>query len=86
MLLDWTKHLKDQEDIKNFQNQVKSAKPVLDRLLVLLTAREDQIDRSELDIRSFDNPNWAYKQAFKNGCSSEIYALKKLISIDPQEN
>jgi hypothetical protein len=82
----WTKNLKDPEDIIRFQNTVHSAKPVLDRLIQLIEEEEKALERSETDIRIFDLPNWAERQAFKNGCRSYMNTIKKLIDLDQQRN
>jgi hypothetical protein len=78
----WTKNLKDPEEVIRFQNTVQSAKPVLDRLTELIEEEENALDRSETDIRVFDLPNWAERQAFKNGCRSYMNTVKKLINLD----
>jgi hypothetical protein len=78
----WTKNLRDPEEVIRFQNTVQSAKPVLDRLTQLIEEEENALDRSETDIRVFDLPNWAERQAFKNGCRSYMNTVKKLINLD----
>lgn len=80
----WTKHLKDPEEVKRFQNTVISAKPVLDRLLEIMKEDETALDRSEMDIKSFETPNWSHLQAFKNGYRSHLQAINKLINLDQQ--
>lgn len=84
MYSSWTKNLKDPEEIQRFQNTIQSAKPVLDRLIELVNEEEKALDRSETDIRVFDLPNWAERQAFKNGCRSYMQTIKKLIDLDQQ--
>lgn len=81
----WTQHIKDPEDKQRFHDQIKNAKPVLDRLAEILDQEELGLDRSEQSIKSFDTPNWDYKQAFKNGCRSEIHTIKDLIDLDHRE-
>lgn len=81
----WTQHIKDQDAKAKFQETIKSAKPVLDHLNRLLSDYERGIDRSEIDISTFDKPNWAERQAFKNGQRSMITFLKTITDLDQQE-
>lgn len=84
MYTDWTRHLKDPEEQTRFLGHVLNSKTVLNRLKDLLAERELSIDISERSITSFDTPNWAYKQAFKNGFRSCSEVIKKLIDLDQQ--
>ena len=80
----WTKHLiDDQKEL--FKNQVVGAKEVLERLRSILREEELQIERSELDVKCFEDPNWPYKQAYKNGQRSALQMMIKLIDLDQQE-
>jgi hypothetical protein len=85
MYTKWTQHLTDEEEKKRFQNQIWSAKPVLERLLLILDEQEKSLDRSEIDPQSFSSPNWAYLQAFKNGDRFRLNYLKTLIDLDQQK-
>lgn len=85
MYIGWTKHLKDEEEKKRFENEIQGSRRVLDRLWLLLDEEEHTLDRSELDIKNFDQPNWEYKQAYKNGYRASIRTLKKLIDLDQQQ-
>lgn len=85
MYTKWTQHLKDPEEKTRFENQVLNSKTVLERLLQILNEEEQALDRSELDIKAFDQPGWAYRQAFKNGYRSCLGVLKKLIDLDQQK-
>jgi len=86
MYTKWTQHLKDDEEKKRFQNQIWSAKPVLDRVYAILEEQEKGLDRSEIDPGSFENANWAYLQAFKNGDRFRLNYLKQLIDLDKQKD
>lgn len=82
----WTSHLKDETEIKNFKQRVLAAKPILDRLKDLMNDVETGMDRLDRDPRSFDNPNWAYKQAFNNGYRAALGSLKTMVDLDQQRN
>lgn len=84
MLTVWTKNLKTTEEQENFNNQLLSARPVLERLSALLNEKEAELDRSERTQKAYENPNWAYLQAHRNGCASMLHAIKELINLDQQ--
>jgi len=69
MLSVWSHHLvKDREAAKKFEDMVKGSKQITDRLQDILDSIDSSLERSELSVEAFDNPNWAYKQAYMNGC------------------
>lgn len=82
MITEWTKHLKDPQEKAEFEQYVKSTKRLLERLTQLIDEREYSLDRSETDMKSFDQPNWDYKQAYKNGFRACLNIMKKLVDID----
>lgn len=84
MQIDWTKNLKDPEEIKRFELTVQSAKPVLDRLKDIIDEKENALNRDEMSLKSFDTPNWEYKQAFKNGIRHANHGFRTLIDLDQQ--
>lgn len=86
MYTKWTQHLKDPEEKERFVNSILGSKIVLRRLQDLLKEEEQSLDRSETDIRVFDQPNWAERQAFKNGYRSCLGVLNKLIDLDHQRD
>lgn len=85
MYLEWTKHLKDPQDKSNFEQQILSARPVLERLKQILEEKENTLDRSETSITVYDTPNWAERQAHKNGNRESLWFLKKLVDLDQQK-
>ena len=86
MLTAWTKNLKTPEEQDNFNNQLLGARPVLERLYDLLNEKEVELDRSERTQKAYENPNWAYLQAHRNGCASMLQSVKELINLDQQRN
>lgn len=85
MLTAWTKNLKTPEEQDNFTNQLLGARPVLERLTDLLTEKEVELDRSERTQKAYENPNWAYLQAHRNGYAGALQAIKELINLDHQK-
>lgn len=84
MLTVWTKNLPTEQEKDNFNNQLLGARPVLERLQELLDEKEVELDRSERSLKAYDNPNWGYLQAHKNGCASMLQSVKELINLDQQ--
>ena len=79
MLIEWTKHIRDQEKKSKFEETIKGSVEGFRRLYDILIDREDSIDRSEINMSTYDTPNWEARQAHKNGRREEIAALKTLI-------
>ena len=78
MYTDWTKNLKNQEDKDRFENSLIGSKIVMDRLVELIDEYEKSLTRSETDVRTFETPGWAYKQAYKNGYRACLQKMKEL--------
>ena len=85
MLSVWTLHLeKDPKAKEKFENSIKSSKEVLDRLHDIAVGLEASLDRSELTLDQFKDPNWAYLQAYKNGSRNIINKIKDLAKIEKE--
>ena len=84
MYVEWTKHLQSPEQKSDFERTIHSAKPVLDRLKDILKEKELSLDRSEMDIRTYELPNWDHRQSHKNGNRESIAFLSKLVDLDLQ--
>lgn len=82
MWIKWTSNLTTEEEINSFRNQVFAAKPVLDRIHQLLDEKEAAVDRSEIQLSEYDNPNWSHKQAFKNGVRAACADLRLLLTVE----
>lgn len=86
MLSVWTQHLRNKpEEKQQFEEYVKSSKLLINRLNDILDEFDKSLERSETSLEAFDNPNWAYKQAFMNGYRGCLQKLKTAISIDQEE-
>ena len=85
MITAWTKHIEDPNSKADFERDVWGSKRILDRLGDIVTEMETSLSRSETDIKSFDTPNWAYLQSFKNGQRLAYKQIKALITLDQQK-
>lgn len=76
----WVKDLASQQEKIEFEKQVEADVHVLRRLSAILNEMETEIDKEEASIAQFDNPNWQFKQAFRNGDRHRLAKLRELIS------
>lgn len=82
MITAWTKQCETIEDKNRFTATVQAARPVLERAKAIMKEMEADLDGSETQTKSYDNPNWAYLQADKNGFRRCLKALDKLFTLD----
>ena len=86
MLTVWTKHIKgDTFQTEKFQQTVRSAKPVLERLQAIMQEEIDRLDRSETNPATYDTASWSHLQAHKNGFRQYHQLLEKLINLDQKD-
>lgn len=80
----WTKNLADNDEKQRFENSLQGSETVLNRLKELLDEKIAEIDRSNLTLRQYQSPNWAFETAHKNGMISAYNAVKDLVTIKDQ--
>lgn len=85
MITAWTKHCKTEEEKNQYQESLKRVKWVLDDLKKIVTSSWEALEASEISPKSYDNVNWAYRQAHANGYKQCIKDFTKLITLDPKE-
>jgi hypothetical protein len=85
MYTKWTDHLPEGEQSK-FKDFILGSKRVLDRAISILKQSLDATEKVELGTKWFDNPNWAYKQAYINGYKAGLTAAMELLNLDNQEH
>ena len=83
MITAWTKHCKTEEEANNFKESLKRVKWILEHIKTLVNA--DGIEASEISPKSYDNPNWAYRQAHANGYKQAVKDFHKLLTLDQDE-
>lgn len=82
MISAWTNHLETEEEKQKFREYVKSSKLLLNRLKDILQEQEASFDSIESSPKQFESPNWAYKQAYRNGQRSAVRSIITLIDLD----
>lgn len=83
MNLAWTKHCKTPEDADKFKQSLKRVQWVFDHIKNLINT--DGLEAAEISPKSYDNPNWAYRQAHSNGYKQAVKDFHKLLTLD-QDN
>ncbi len=81
----WTKHLEAQEEKDRFYQAVMAAKPVLDRLHELADEKLKSLDLREMSTESYQDTNWAFKQAHQNGFKQALTSFKQIINLDQKK-
>lgn len=84
MISAWTRHLHTEQEKELFKNQVLGSKLVLRRLQELLKEIEDDLDKTELNTKIYDIPNWDYRQADTNGSRRTLRTVRKLLDFDQE--
>lgn len=85
MISRWTSHLKNPQEIERFKSSLEGSKTILERLTQIIEETEASIQSEEFNVKAYDNPAWAYKQAFYNGAKAQLKLIKKLINPDQGE-
>jgi hypothetical protein len=81
MKLRWFKNLKE-SDKAVVKTQIKSSKPVLDRLAYLLQEDLEDSLRYMASRNNFDDPSWDNRMAHYLGEQSALRSILKLIDIE----
>lgn len=79
--LEWVKSLPTEKEKKDFEKILRNSLLVLNRLYEILNEKQISIDKQTINPKDFDNPNWAYKQAYKCGQKSILQDLKDLLNF-----
>ena len=76
--MQWTSHLKTQQDKDRFKQLLNSSKEVLERLSDILQSEFDSIDTvKETD---YFNASWAYLQAHQNGRKEQLIKILTILN------
>lgn len=77
----WTSNIRDAKEKKDFEatlhNQLDGL--VLSRLATILEQRLKTIEKLPRGLDDFDNPSWAYKEAYRLGYQSALQEVLNLL-------
>lgn len=80
MHIAWTAHLANNPvEKKRFEEQLASAKPVLERLQELIDGKLNGISNTEHSVTSYEKASWLPKQAHLNGRRAELTDITNLL-------
>jgi hypothetical protein len=82
----WTKHLKTEVEKSQYVESLHRVKWILDHIKELIKSSADSLESSEVSPASYDNVNWAYRQAHSNGYKQALRDFTKLLTLDQEEN
>lgn len=78
--VEWTQGM-DPEQKKAFEQNIRNNSVLVNRFLEIIDRWEKETTARELTIDDFKEPNWANKQAFRNGDKSRIKKVKDLFTL-----
>lgn len=80
--LEWTSHFNSDGPAKEkFEQAIKASTTMKKRLTEILHKKINEIDSRECSEKDFEDPNWAEKQAFRNGRKTELKRLIQLLDF-----
>lgn len=85
MNIEWLKQLPDkklQEDIENLLRNTF----VRETFLGIIMRMQEEEERIETSLKSYDNPSWAYKQADLNGARRAYNKIRSLFDLKSKES
>lgn len=82
----WTKKCTSVEEKEQRLESLRRVNWVFEELKDLLSESVNSIESQEISPKSYDNVNWAYRQAHANGYKQAFRDFSKLITLDPKEN
>jgi len=82
MITAWIKDCTSLDEVTKRKESLKRVSWVLDLLKTLVNS--DVLEASEISPKSYDSPNWAYRQAHVNGYKQAIRDFNKLLTLDQE--
>lgn len=79
MLTKWYSHIKDKEEVEEFQQRIILAKPVLERLNIIIEGKLATANANSTN--QYDQAAWAYKQADLNGYNRAMRDIINYIEV-----
>lgn len=82
----WTADIKDATKKKKFEEHIRNSvhSAAWDKLKDIVDKRRDSTFNTQLKLEEYDNPAWAYKQAYNNGYVAALKFVYDLINIEKE--
>jgi hypothetical protein len=81
LAVDWTKHLKTQQEKDKFSSLVVNNRILLGRLLEVIDEKLDVLERAESNQETYQNPAYASWQAHVNGKRASLKEVRRLLEF-----
>lgn len=78
--LAWVSDIKDPKKKKEFEDYLRNASLITDKLLKILDDQERSLESIENNIEQFDSPSWSSRQAWINGRKAQIRVIRSLFN------
>lgn len=75
----WHSHLSNKDDKEKFKLYLQSNKDLFRRLDTILDKITEEELSGSIGLEDFDKPNWAEKQAYRNGKLAALKNIKTLL-------
>ena len=79
--VEWTRHLKSDKEKNELEVTLRNSRVTLGRLKEMLEEKRELSAAKSLTPSSFDDANWAYKQAYQNGYEYGLTQVLKLLEF-----
>lgn len=76
--MEWFKNNPSDKDKEALEYLLNNQSALIDRLREILSAWYKEEERADLTLKDFDNPNWAYLQANRNGAKRALAKVEAL--------
>lgn len=86
MITAWTRHCKTDEEKKKLQEDIQRSSWVLELLNKnILDQMKEDLNAVEINPKTYELPNWDYRQAHNNGYRQCLELIKKLTTLDQKD-
>lgn len=86
MITAWTKHCKTEEEKKELQESIRRSGWVLELFNKnILDQMTEDLNVVEINPKTYELPNWDYRQAHNNGYRQCLELIKKLTTLDQKD-
>ncbi len=85
MLNDWYKDVAKDEKLRDERKQlVLLSRPLLEVLSKIMDRRIEELTQKQTELKEYDSPSWAMKQADYIGSMRTLNEVKNLLTIEKE--
>jgi hypothetical protein len=75
----WTRHLQGEEEKEQFRKSI--SRTTVKRLDEIVDTMLKDLDKAEISPKTYDIPNWDYRQAHNNGYRQSLSLIKSILDL-----